>query len=170
MFTDLLSFQIGLRLRQVFISDKSPIQILFSKVSNAEMTEAKPANLGCFGVADNLAKRFGIPNVSVNGCSVSITEQFHRAIFQVAENGGAISIWFVTITADLRSSWYSKESDSSVISVTYDSKIRQVIVFRMVFDSDRFSLQMESSSVSNAEMTEVKPANLGCFGVADNLA
>ena len=38
-----------------------------------------------------------------------------------------------------------KKSDSSVISATYDSKIRQVIVFRMVFDSDKYLLQIEYS-------------------------
>ena len=116
MFTDLLSFQIGLRLRQVFVSDKSPIQILFSKVSNAEMTEVKPANLGCFGVADYLAEQISVPDKSVNDCSERITEQSQRVIFQMAENGGATFLWFVTITANLRSSWYSIESDLSVIS------------------------------------------------------
>ena len=81
------------------------------------MTEEKPANLGCFGVADNLTERISVPDKSVNDCSERITEQSQRVIFQMAENGGATFLWFVTITANLRSSWYSIESALSVISV-----------------------------------------------------
>ena len=103
VFTDLLSFQISFRLRKVFVSDKSPMQILYSRVSNAEMTEVMPANLGCFGVADNIAERSSVTDTSVKDCSERITEQSHRVIFQVAENGGATFIGFVTIAADLRS-------------------------------------------------------------------
>lgn len=36
-----------------------------------------------------------------------------------------------------------KKSDSFVISVTYDSKIRQVIVFRIVFVVDKYSWQTD---------------------------
>ena len=39
----------------------------------------------------------------------------------------------------------------------------------MVFDSDKYSLQIESTLVSDAELTEVKPANLGCFSIDDQL-
>lgn len=65
------------------------------------MTEVMLANLGCFGVADTLAERPCISDISVNNCSVSVTEQFGRLIFQKAKNGGATFTWLVTIAADL---------------------------------------------------------------------
>ena len=64
------------------------------------MTEVMLANLGCFGVTDNLAERSSVTDTSVKDCSVSITEQSHRVVLQMAENGGATFTWFVTITAD----------------------------------------------------------------------
>lgn len=75
-----------------------------------------PANLGCFGVADNIAEWSIVTDTSVKDCSERITEQSHRVIFQVAENGGATFTWFVTIAADLRRGLYSKELALSVIS------------------------------------------------------
>ena len=128
------------------------------------------ANLGHFRVADNLEERSSIPDTSVKDCSERITEQSHRVSSKWQKMMAPHFYGSSPLLPTCRAGSVLKKSDSSVISATYDSKIRQVIIFRMVFDSDKYSLQIESSSVSNAEMTEVKPANLGCFGVADQLA
>lgn len=78
----------------------------------------KPANLGCFGVADKFAEWSGILDKSVNDCSVNTTEQFHRLIFQVIGHSGAAFIWFVTISVVHPGAGSQRPRLLSVISVS----------------------------------------------------
>lgn len=64
------------------------------------MTEVMPANLGCFGVADNLDVAIRIKKTGVRMLGDESRSNPAGIVFHLAADGGAIFIWFVTVAAD----------------------------------------------------------------------